>query len=134
MRTVTRGTPEQKKNSSDVPVVVSDEDYDTEPEEDDYMITVDKWKNFPKAQRRMVKGLIAKENFMWAMTYRRTGMTISATVPKDFEIEQAKQFTVMSERTKGKVVAPLELRLQWLAIPRKTKTETTLDTDHKEKT
>jgi hypothetical protein len=134
MRTVTRGTPEQKKKSPDVPVVVSDEDYDTEPEEDDYMITVDKWKNFPIAQRRMVKGLIAKENFMWAMTYRRTGMTISATIPKDFEIEQAKQFTVMSERTKGKVVAPLELRLQWLAIPRKTKTETTLDTDHKEKT
>jgi hypothetical protein len=41
----------------------------------------------------MVKVLIAKKNFMWAMVYRRMGMTISATVPKDFEIEQAKQFT-----------------------------------------
>jgi hypothetical protein len=41
---------------------------------------------------------------MRAMAYRKTGMTISATVPKDFEIEQAKQFTDMIERTKGKVV------------------------------
>jgi hypothetical protein len=34
----------------------------------------------------MVKGLIAKENLMRAMANRRMGMTISATVPKDFEI------------------------------------------------
>jgi hypothetical protein len=43
----------------------------------------------------MLKDLIAKGNFMWVMAYKRTGMTISATVPKDFEIEQAKQFTEM---------------------------------------
>jgi hypothetical protein len=43
----------------------------------------------------MEKGLIAKRNFMQAMAYRRTGMTISATVPKDFEIEQAKPFIVV---------------------------------------
>jgi hypothetical protein len=49
-----KGNPRAKKNSPDVLVVVSDGDYDTEPEKDDYMITVDKWKNFPKAQRRMV--------------------------------------------------------------------------------
>jgi hypothetical protein len=60
----------------------------------------------------MVKGLITKGNFMRALAYRRTGMTISATVPKDFETEQAKQFTDMIERTKGKVVAPREKRLQ----------------------
>jgi hypothetical protein len=83
-------------------VVVSDGDYDTGPEEDDCMITVDKC---PKVLRRMVKGLIAKGNFMRAMTYRRTGMTISATVPKDFGSEQAKQ-------TKGKEVAPQEKQLQ----------------------
>jgi hypothetical protein len=59
-----------------------------------------------------VKGLIAKRNFMRAMAYRRTGMTISATVPKDLEIEQVKPFTDMIERTKGKVVAPQEKRLQ----------------------
>jgi hypothetical protein len=45
-------------------VVDSDGDYDTRPEEDDYMIIVDTWKNLPKALRRMVKGLIAKEK--WA--------------------------------------------------------------------
>jgi hypothetical protein len=72
-------------------VVVSDRDYDTGPEEDDYMITVDKWKDLPKAPRRMVKGLIAKRSFMRAMACRRTGMTISATVPKNFKIEQARQ-------------------------------------------
>jgi hypothetical protein len=83
----------------------------------------------------MVKCLIAKGNFMRAMTYRRMGMTISATVPKDFETEQAKQFTDMIEQTKGKVVAPREKQLQqWLTRTRKTKTETTLDTDHIEKT
>jgi hypothetical protein len=59
----------------------------------------------------MLKDLIAKENFMWAMAYRRRGMTISATVPKDFEIEQVKQFTDMIEQTKGKVVAPQD---KWL--------------------
>jgi hypothetical protein len=39
--------PSKKKDNSsiDVPVVVSDGDYDTGPEEDDYMITVDKWKD-----------------------------------------------------------------------------------------
>jgi hypothetical protein len=31
---------------------------------------------------------------------------------KDFEIEQAKQFTDMIEQTKGKVVAPQDKRLQ----------------------
>jgi hypothetical protein len=30
---------------------------------------------------------------MRTIAYRRTGITISETVPKDFEIEQAKQFT-----------------------------------------
>jgi hypothetical protein len=89
-------------------VVVSDRDYDTGPEEDDYMITVDKWKDLLKALRRMVKSLVAKGT----MAYRRTGMTISATVPKDFEIEQAKQFTDIIEQTKGKVVAPQDERLQ----------------------
>jgi hypothetical protein len=70
------------------------------------MITVDTWKNLLKALRRMVKILIVKGNFMRSMAYRRTGMTITATVPKDFETEQAKQFTDKNERTKGKVVAP----------------------------
>jgi hypothetical protein len=42
---------------------------------------------------------------MRAMAYRRMGITISATVPKDFKIEQPKQFTDMIERTKLKVVA-----------------------------
>jgi hypothetical protein len=79
-------------------MVVSGGDYDTGPEEDDYMITVDTLKDLPKALRRMVKGLIAKWNFMRAMVYRRTGMTTSA--------EQAKKFTDMIERTKGKFVAP----------------------------
>jgi hypothetical protein len=46
----------------------------------------------------MVKGLIAKENFMRAMAYRRMDMKISVTVSKDFEIEQAKKFTDMIER------------------------------------
>jgi hypothetical protein len=72
------------------------------------MITVDKWKDFSKTLRRMVKSLVAKGT----MACRRTGMTISATVPKDFEIEQAKQFTDMIERTKVKVVAPQDKRLQ----------------------
>jgi hypothetical protein len=35
MRIVTRGD-----SPTDVPVVVSDRDYDTEPEEDEYMITI----------------------------------------------------------------------------------------------
>jgi hypothetical protein len=74
------------------------------------MITENTWKDLPKALRRMVKGLIAKGNFMRTMAYRRTGMTISATVPKDFEIEQAKQFTDIIERTKGKVLAPQDKR------------------------
>jgi hypothetical protein len=56
--------------------------------------------------------LIAKWNFMRAMAYRRTGMTISATVPKDFEIEQPKQFTDMIERTNVKVGAAQDNRLQ----------------------
>jgi hypothetical protein len=93
-------------------VVVSDGDCDTGPEEDDYMITVDVWKDLPKALRRMVKGLIAKGKFMRAMAYRRTSMTISAPVPKDFETEQAKEFTDMIERIKGKMVASQEERLQ----------------------
>jgi ABC-type molybdate transport system substrate-binding protein len=76
------------------------------------MITVDTWKNLPKVLRRMVKGLIAKKNCMKAMAYRSTDMTISTTVPKDIENEQAKQFTGMIERSKGKVVAPREKRLQ----------------------
>jgi hypothetical protein len=38
----------------------------------------------------MVKGLIARKNIMRTMAYRRMSMMISATVPKDFEIEQAK--------------------------------------------
>jgi hypothetical protein len=45
MRIVTRSNPRAKKKENsptDVPVVVSERDYDTEPEEDDYMITVDK--------------------------------------------------------------------------------------------
>jgi hypothetical protein len=40
-----KGKPQSKinKNSpTDVPVVVSDEDYDTGPEENNYMITVNK--------------------------------------------------------------------------------------------
>jgi hypothetical protein len=41
-------------------VVVSDREYDTEPEEDEYMITVDKWKELPKALGRVVKGLTAR--------------------------------------------------------------------------
>jgi hypothetical protein len=32
-----------------------------------------------------LKDLIAKGSFMRAMAYRRTGMKISATIPKDFE-------------------------------------------------
>jgi hypothetical protein len=64
-------------------VVVSERDWDTGLEDDDYMITVDKWKVLPKGLRRMVKGLIAKGNFMQAMAYGRTGMSILATVPKD---------------------------------------------------
>jgi hypothetical protein len=35
----------------------------------------------------MVKGLIAEDNYMQAMAYRRTGMTITVTEPKDFETE-----------------------------------------------
>jgi hypothetical protein len=62
-------------------VVVSDRNYDNGPEKDDYMITVDKWTDLLKDLRRMVKSLIAKGNFMQTMSYRRTGMTISATVP-----------------------------------------------------
>jgi hypothetical protein len=58
-----------------------------------------------EALRRMVKDLIAMGNFIRAMAYRRTGMTISATVPNDFETEHAKQFTDMIERIKGKVIA-----------------------------
>jgi hypothetical protein len=53
-------------------------------------MTVNKWKDLLEALRRIVKGLIAKGNFMRVMAYRRTGMTISATIPKDFEIEQVK--------------------------------------------
>jgi hypothetical protein len=86
-------------------VVVSDGDYDTGPDKYDYMITVETWKDLPKTLRRMVKGLIAKGNFMQAMAYKRTGMPISATVHKDFETEQAKQFTDMIKQPKGKVVA-----------------------------
>jgi hypothetical protein len=82
---------------TDVPVVVSDRDYDTGPEEDDYMITEDKWKELIKSLRNMVKGLIAKGNFIREMAYKGKGMTISATVPKDLEIEEAKQFTDMIE-------------------------------------
>jgi hypothetical protein len=68
------------------------------------------------------------------MAYRRMGMTISATIPKKFEIEQAKQFTDMVERTKGKVVALQDKRLQlWLTRTRKTKKKTPLDKDYKEK-
>jgi hypothetical protein len=59
-----------------------------------------------------VNGLISKGNFMREMAFRRTGITVSATVTKDFEIEQAKQFTELIERTKGKVVAQREKRLQ----------------------
>jgi hypothetical protein len=33
------------------------------------MIAVDTWKDLPKALRKMVKGLIAKEKFMLAMAY-----------------------------------------------------------------
>jgi hypothetical protein len=36
------------------------------------------------------------------MAYRKTGMTISATVPKDFDIEQAKQSTDMIDGPKEK--------------------------------
>jgi hypothetical protein len=81
-----------------VPVVVLDRHYDSGPKEDDYMITVDNWKDLLKALKRMVEDLIAKENFMRAMAYRRTDMKISVTVSKDFEIEQAKKFTDMIER------------------------------------
>jgi hypothetical protein len=43
----------KKENSpTDVSVVVSDRGYDTGPEEDDCMITVDKWKDLSKALRR----------------------------------------------------------------------------------
>jgi hypothetical protein len=75
-------------------VVVLDGDYDPGPKEDDY-IHCRYMQGSPKALRRMVKGLITKRNFMRALAYRRTGMIISTTVPKDFETEQAKQFTDM---------------------------------------
>jgi hypothetical protein len=65
-------------------------------------MTVDIWKNLSKALRRMVKSLIAKGNFMRAMAFKRMGITILATVPKDFETEKARQFTEMIKRTKGK--------------------------------
>jgi hypothetical protein len=78
----------KKENSpTDVPVVVSGGDYDTGPEEYGYMITADTWKDLSKALRMMVKGLIAEDNYMQAMAYRRTGMTITVTEPKDFETE-----------------------------------------------
>jgi hypothetical protein len=102
MTIVTRETPGQKERKytpTDVPVVVSDRDYDTEPVEDEYMITVDIWQDLPKVLRKMVKGLIARGDLMRTMAFRRMGMTIS--VLKD-----------MIERTKGKVVAPRDKRLQ----------------------
>jgi hypothetical protein len=61
-------------------------------------MTVDKWKDLPKAVRRMVKDLIAKGNFKRAMAYRTTGMTKSG-------LDRI-------ERTKGKIVAPQNKRLQ----------------------
>jgi hypothetical protein len=39
------------------------------------MITVDKWKDLFKALRKVVKGLIAREDFMQTMSYIRMGMT-----------------------------------------------------------
>jgi hypothetical protein len=52
-----KGKPKSEKNENsptETPVVVSDREYDTGPEEDDYMITVDKCKYLPKALRKMV--------------------------------------------------------------------------------
>jgi hypothetical protein len=46
-----KGKPQGKKKENfptDVPGKVSDRDYDTEPEKDENMITVDKWKDLLK--------------------------------------------------------------------------------------
>jgi hypothetical protein len=72
-----KGKPQGKKkenSSKDVPGVVSDRDYDTEPEKDENMITVDKWKDLFKSLRKVIKGLIAREDFMQTMAYIRMGM------------------------------------------------------------
>jgi hypothetical protein len=56
--------PQTKKKENtlkDVKVLVSDGDDDTGAEEDDYMITVDTWKDLPKSLRGMVKNLIKME-------------------------------------------------------------------------
>jgi chromosome segregation ATPase len=52
-----KGKPQSKKKENsptETPVVVSDKEYDTGPEEDDYKITVDKCQDLFKALRNMV--------------------------------------------------------------------------------
>jgi hypothetical protein len=67
-----------------VTVLVSDGDDNTGAEEDDYMITVDTWKDLPKSLRGMVKNLIKKGNYTEVMVFRRRGMTITSGTPNDF--------------------------------------------------
>jgi hypothetical protein len=92
-----------------ISMIFSDDD-DFGPEQDDYMITLDTWKDLPNNLRDMVRTLYRNGNYTQIMAYRRKGMNIVAEIPRESEGEEASKFNEMMERRKTKGETPQKKR------------------------
>jgi hypothetical protein len=107
-----KGKPpiKRKETPKEVTKGSSDEGESTGPEMDDYMITVETWKELPTDLKDMIKNQIAKGDHTQKMAFRRKGMNITVSTPQDFEREEASQLTEMIERRSKRGAFPREKR------------------------